>query len=54
MKEFDKFCIKLGDDYKNNYHIICTDNEYNDGKALDLKINKQQFIQASSEQIYYY
>lgn len=55
MSQFDKFCNKLGDKYKNDYFLICNDEEYNKEKTLDDKHNSpQKYIQAASEQIYYY
>lgn len=53
--QFDKFCNKLGEKYKNDYLLICDDNKYNNMKTLDQKLDSpQKYIQAASEQIYYY
>jgi len=55
MSQFDIFCNKLGEKYKNDYFSICDDEEYNKEKTLDDKHNSpQKYIQAASEQIYYY
>lgn len=55
MSQFDIFCNKLGYIYKKDYFSICDDEEYNKEKTLDDKHNSpQKYIQAASEQIYYY
>ena len=55
MSQFEEFCGKIGQTYKNDYFKICSDSEYNKAKTLDDKHNSpQKYIQAASEQIYYY
>lgn len=53
-RQFDVFCNKLGDKYKNDYFNVCTNNKYNESKALNQNLEPEQYIQASSEQIYFY
>lgn len=54
MSQYEEFCNRLGKKYLKNYQSICTDDEYNKIKTLDNTIDKNQYIQASAEQVFYY
>ena len=54
ISEFDIFCRKLGEKYRKDYYSICKNPDYNNSKTLNNKLSAQQYIQAASEQIYYY
>ncbi len=51
---FDDFVSKLGKKYEEDFKLICDSSEYNNKKMLDLTLSIHQYIQASSEAIYYY
>lgn len=51
---FDDFTLKLGKKYEEDFNLICDSSEYNNKKMLDLTLSIHQYIQASSEAIYYY
>lgn len=54
MEEFEKFSKKLGKNYRQGFKSVCTDKAYNLEKTLKQGISEDQFIQAATEQMYYY
>lgn len=54
MSQFEDFCNKLGGKYKKDFETVCKDDSYNEEKCLNQSLNVHQYIQAASEQMFYY